>query len=188
MRLLMTCTVLTAAIIAGCESKAPEQAAAPAAATTIPSSTFVAERPAEASTLLDVKKNAKIGDTVVFLARIGGRVKPFLQNQAIFLVADPSLKSCELMTEEEHCSIPWDYCCEDSTMLRNGMATIRISGADGRPVPINAQGAGGLEPAKFVIIEGIVNDRNDEGVFTVDASSIWVGGKPTYKEPNKGSM
>ncbi|MCH2148697.1 MAG: hypothetical protein MK095_04625 [Phycisphaerales bacterium] len=188
MRLLMTCTVLTAALLAGCESKAPEQAAAPAAAVTIPTSTFMSERPTDVSDLLEVKKNAKVGDNVVFLARVGGRVKPFVKTQAIFVVADPSLKSCELMADDDHCSVPWDYCCEDGALLRDGMATICIRGEDGRPLKVNAQGAGGLEAAKFVVIEGIVNDLNDEGVFIVDANSIWVGGKPTYQEPMKGSM
>ena len=189
MRFLITTTLLTSALLLGCDAKAPEKAPAPeAAAATIPDSTFMAERPAEVENLLDAKKNSKVGDSVVFLARVGGRVKPFMTNQAIFVVADPSLKSCEIMADDDHCSVPWDYCCEDSNMLRSGMATICIKGEDGRPIKVNAEGAGGLEAAKFVVIEGVVNDRNDEGLFIVDASSIWVGGKPTYAEPMKGSM
>ncbi len=68
-----------------------------------------------------------------------------------------------------------------------GTATIRILGADGRPFATSAQGAGGLEPLKFIVVQGTVSDRNDEGLFVVDAERIWVGGKPTYEEPRKGS-
>ena len=190
MRLLITTTLLTSALLFGCEAKTAEQSSATGAApaASIPDSTFMTERPADVSNLLDAKKNAKVGDAVTFLARIGGRVKPFMTNQAIFVVADPSLKSCELMADDDHCSVPWDYCCEDGDMLRNGMATICIRDGNGRPIKVNAEGAGGLEAAKFVVIEGVVNDLNDEGLFVVDASTIWVGGKPTYKEPMKGSM
>ena len=189
MRLLIT-TLLTSALLIGCEAKTTEQPSATAAApaVSIPDSTFMTKRPAEVTSLLEAKKNSKAGDSVVFLARVGGRVKPFMKKQAIFVVADPSLKSCELMADDDHCSVPWDYCCEDGDMLRNGMATICIRDADGRPIKVNAEGAGGLEAAKFVVIEGVVNDLNDEGLFVVDASAIWVGGKPTYKEPMKGSM
>jgi len=190
MRLLITTTLLTSALLFGCEAKTTEQSPATAAApaASIPDSTFMKERPTDVSNLIEAKKNAKVGESVTFLVRIGGRVKPFMTNQAIFVVADPSLKSCELMADDDHCSVPWDYCCEDGDMLRNGMATICIRDGNGRPIKVNAEGAGGLEAAKFVVIEGVVNDLNDEGLFVVDASTIWVGGKPTYKEPMKGSM
>ena len=187
MRFLATTLLAASALLLGCEGKTPEKASDTTAAT-IPAGTFMEQRPSDVPGLLDVKKNASVGDNIVFLARVGGRVKPFMTNQAIFVVADPSLKSCELMADDDHCSVPWDYCCEDGILLRGGMATICIKGEDGRPFQVNAQGVGGLEPAKFVVIEGVLNDRNDEGLFIVDASSIWVGGKPTYKEPMKGSM
>ena len=188
MRPLLITTFLASTLLLGCGDKTPDKTTEKTTETTsVPTGLFMQERPAEVNDLAKVKENAKVGDTVVFLARIGGRVKPFVEKQAIFVVSDPSLLSCELMGEEEHCSIPWDYCCEDGDNLRAGLATVRITGDDGRPIRTDAKGAGGLEESKFVVIEGVVNDRNDEGLFIVDASSIWVGGKPTYKEPRKGS-
>ena len=132
---------------------------------------------------MEIKKNAKAGDAVVFLARVGGRVKPFAEKQAIFVAADPSLKSCELMSTEDYCTMPWDYCCTSREDLRMGTATIRILGADGRPVATSAQGAGGLEPLKFIVVEGTVSDRNDEGLFVWMPIASMAGGKPTYEEP-----
>ena len=49
-------------------------------------------------------------------------------------------------------------------------------------------GAGGLEPLKYVVIDGTVRDMNDDGLFIVDAKSIWVGGKPNRSDNRAGSM
>ena len=192
--LRLTTTIVLSAALFGCDGKTTEQNAPSTESTTtqaptgIPAETYLTERPADVLDLVEIKKNAKAGDAVVFLARVGGRVKPFAEKQAIFVAADPSLKSCELMSTEDYCTMPWDYCCTSREDLRMGTATIRILGADGRPLATSAQGAGGLEPLKFIVVEGTVSDRNDEGLFVVDADRIWVGGKPTYEEPRKGSI
>jgi len=189
MRLMMMTVLLASTALLGCDGKSSEQTTSTTETfIDIPDSTFLAQRPAEAKDLAVVKKDAKIGDQVTFLARVGGRARPFVEKQAIFIAADPSLQSCEVITDDDHCSIPWDYCCEDGELLREGMATIRILNTDGRPFGVNAKGAGGLQASKFIVVEGTVSELNDEGLFVVDASHIWVGGKPTFKEPRKGSM
>ncbi len=187
MRILMITTFfLMSSLLIGCDGKSPEKA--PEQTTTIiPSSTFMTERPADVVDLIEAKKIAKVGDKITFLARVGGRAKPFVENQAIFLTVDPSLESCEIMSDDGLCGFPWDYCCEDGELLRNGMATIRITGDDGRPLRCTAEEVGGLETSKFVVVEGVVNERNNEGLFIVDASRIWIGGKPTFKDPLQGS-
>jgi len=185
MRLIMS-MLLTFLALLGCEGEGNDTANTNAAPG-VPAINFMANRPADVKDLAEVKKTAKVGDQVTFLARIGGRSKPFVEKKAIFVAADPSLKSCELLSEDDHCPIPWDYCCENQALLRNGMATIRILGEDGRPLGVNAKGAGGLQAAKFIIVQSTVSDRNDDGLFVVDASKIWVGDKPTYEEPRKGS-
>ncbi len=190
MRLIMT-LLLTSVALLGCDGKGDEAGnknTTTKVADGIPPITFMADRPANVKDLVEVKKNAKVGDPITFLARVGGRGKPFVGKQAIFVAADPSLQSCELIAGEDHCRAPWDYCCEDKVLLLNGMATIRILGGNGHPLGINAKGAGGLQVSKFIVVQGTVSDRNDEGLFIVDASRIWVGGKPTYEDPRKGSM
>lgn len=187
--MMMMTVLLASTVLLGCDGKSAEKTTSDTEAfIDIPDSTFMSQRPAEAKDLVVIKKDAKVGDQVTFLARVGGRSRPFVEKQAIFVAADPSLQSCEIIADDDHCPVPWDYCCEDGQLLREGMATIRILDTDGRPFSVNAKGAGGLQAAKFIVVEGTVSDRNDEGLFVVDASRIWVGGKPTFKEPRKGSM
>jgi len=188
---VMKIMLLTSVALLGCEGEGNETAnknTTTNATAGIPATIFMANRPANVKNLVEVKKNAKVGDQVTFLARIGGRAKPFVEEHAIFVVADPSLESCDLLADEDHCPVPWDYCCENGTLLRNGMATIRIIGKDGRALGVNAKGAGGLQASKFIIVQSTVSNRNDNGLFIVDADRIWVGDKPTYGAPRKGSM
>ena len=178
---------LTSLVLIGCSEGSAEKQAAQPGADTPAHEVFVSDRPADAPGIAEVKKSAAKGDTVRFLGRVGGKVESFVDGNSIFVASDPALPSCELMGEEDHCAVPWDYCCEDADDLLDGMATIRILDEKGRPIRASARGMGGLEESKYILVEGTVNDRNDEGVFIVDATSIWVGGKPTRADLTAGS-
>ena len=173
--------------LAGCGETGTSKASNSPSSVTIPASIFVTTRPENALDLLSVKNTAKEGDEVVFLARVGGRAKPFAEGFAMFVVADPSLQSCELMGEVDHCPIPYDYCCEDPQKITAGIATIQIVDAKGTPLRTSLEGVGGLEGSKFLVVDGVVTEKNDEGLFTIDAREIWVGGKPNRSNPNQGS-
>ena len=154
---------------------------------TIPASLFTTERTDVSMNLLEAKNSAKVGDSVSFLARVGGRVKPFASGFAMFVVADPSLVSCELKGVMDHCPNPQDYCCEPPEKLKMGLATIQFNDEKGVPLRTTAEESGGLESSKFLIVEGTVLEKNDEGLFTVVADQIWVGGKPNRENPLQGS-
>ncbi|MEE2908660.1 MAG: hypothetical protein VX527_12615 [Planctomycetota bacterium] len=186
---VLTCLLI---ILPGCDdkSKSSEKDAKASTSTTtvIPSSHFASNRPADVKDLAEVKKAAKKGEEVVFLARVGGKADPFVESHAIFLAADPKLLSCELMADDDHCSVPEDYCCEDPDNLKAGLATIQFVDDKGQPIKTTAMGAGGLEPLKFIVVNGIVREKNNDGLFIVDAETVWVGGKPSFKDPLAGSV
>ena len=50
-----------------------------------------------------------------------------------------------------------------------------------RAYPFSIDGDHGLEILKYVVIEGTVHDINDNGLFIVDASKVWIGGKPHFR-------
>ncbi len=68
-----------------------------------------------------------------------------------------------------------------------GTATIQLIDANGDPYPISAEGQGGIEPLKTLIIEGVVSEKDAGGVFVVDASNIWVGSIPKSPPGAEGS-
>ena len=89
------------------------------------------------------------------------------------MVADRSLRSCDEIPGDT-CSKPWDYCCESPESKKANMATIQFTGADGKPLKVGAQSAGGLEPLGLVVIEGVVSEIDDKGTFVIDARKVFV--------------
>jgi len=147
----------------------------------IPAEIFVDKAPEDAKCVAEIKKSARKGDEVVMLAKIGGRAEPFIRNRAMFLVADRCLKSCDQIPGDT-CGKPWDYCCESPESLKANTATVVIAGPDGKPLKCAAQGVGGLEPLALVVIEGKVVERDDKGVFIIEARRIHVEPKKTQEK------
>ncbi len=101
MRLMIMTVLLASTVLLGCDGKSTEKTTSDTEAfIDIPDSTFLAQRPAEAKDLVVIKKDAKIGDQVTFLARVGGRARPFVEKQAIFIAADPWRQEEELTVRQ----------------------------------------------------------------------------------------
>jgi hypothetical protein len=71
---------------------------------------LLASEPAGARSVIDVRKDAKNGDQVVLVGRIGGDTTPFTQDRASFLIADTSFVPCNEKAEPEESDTPWDFC------------------------------------------------------------------------------
>ena len=169
---------LLPALLCGCPEEAPAPPPPPSADAQpasggIPAETFVGEKPAGAEPLLAVKGKAKAGDAVLFEARIGGRKAPFVDGRALFTVADSALVPCS-ENEGDGCQTPWDYCCETPKTLLEQTATVRLVDGGGQPLEVGLEGEHGLAGLKTVVVEGKVSERNDAGVFVVDATKVWV--------------
>lgn len=139
----------------------------------LPEALFAASAPSDAQPLINVKRDARPGDTVTFEARIGGRLEPFVDGRAMFIVTDPSIKSCDQLPGDA-CPTPWDYCCEPKDSLLKHMATVQVVGPDGRPLNLSLKGEHGLKPLRTVYVTGTVNQADESGAFMVNAESIHV--------------
>lgn len=177
---LLSITLLTGlfALVCACSPSARPPTAKPPVQTpaspTLNPTLFLTAAPDHAHTLVEMKADAKAGDEVAFIARIGGRAEPFAKSAAVFLVVDPKLPPCNEL-KGDACKTPWDYCCETPDDLVAHSATVRIVGADLQPLPIALQGTHGLEPLRTVTIRGKVAERDESGsLFIVDASGIYV--------------
>lgn len=172
--------VTLALIAAGCTGEKGTTTVTPpgaASAGSLPEGALLAAAPAGAKPLPEVKKSAQKGDTVVFTARIGGRHEPFVKSRAVMVVIDPAIPSCSDMGEDDHCPTPWDYCCEAPEAITAGTATVQFVGADGKPLPVELQGQGGLAPLATITVTGVVAEKDDSGLFIVNATGIHVAKK-----------
>ena len=177
-------TVVVAALaclgstIIGCERKPQEtkpRSTTPVQrqAVTLPPNLFVAEAPAGARSVAEVKGDPNAKGDVVVRGRIGGRREPFVDGAAVFLLADVSMKPCNEL-HGDGCPTPWDYCCEPRESLVAKVATVQVVGSDGKPLRASLIGQHGLTPLAEVIVAGDVAKRDDAGTLVINARTIHV--------------
>jgi hypothetical protein len=133
---------------------------------------LLAEEPAGAKPVLAVRQEAKDGDDVVIVGRIGGEAKPWVEGKAAFWIVDASLKSCQ-DNPGDNCATPWDYCCEPKEQLRQAMATVKVVDEQGKTVASDARQLLGVKELQTVVVRGQAK-RDENGNLTVLATGLYV--------------
>ncbi len=168
------CGVLLGAawLLVGCG----QPTAPPAATTKVPGpkidgAKFVlAEEPADAKTVDEVREAAQDGDDVVIVGRIGGDRDPWVADRAAFLIVDPSRIPCN-ERQSDTCRTPWDYCCE--TDLAKSKATIKFVDDAGKTLASDARRLLNVKELQTVVVKGQAK-RDEAGNLTVLASGLFV--------------
>ncbi len=114
---------------------------------------FVSTTPLESAVdVKAVRESAKDGERVV----LRGTVQEFGALATLRLVED-SLSHCgEGNLEDEHCSTPWDFCCEDPAALRR--YTVNVEFLEGeRPGAWRLRGAHGIDRLSEVTVAGVLH-------------------------------
>jgi hypothetical protein len=174
--LLVATIVVPVAALGGCgKSESASSSVATPSGTPAPSGLFADRSISEGAVLAgigEVKKSAQAGETVKFVARVGGRAACFVPGSAVFIVADPVLEDC--IQKGDGCPKPWDYCCEPKERIRANTATVRLVDATGAPLAGSAEGLGGLAPLLTIEVLGTVSESGPDGLFVVDATQVFV--------------
>lgn len=137
-----------------CERKTA-QTPAPAPRAAMPVALFTTTEPPGAQPVEEVKKTAKVGDTVTISGRVGGSRDPFIAERAVLTIVGPGLKACS-DTPGDACSYPWDYCCESKEDIAAHAATIQVIGTDGAPLQETLRNAHGIKELSTVVVVGKV--------------------------------
>jgi hypothetical protein len=133
---------------------------------------LLAAEPAGAKGVRDARNDAKDGDDVVMVGRIGGEKQPWVEGRAAFRVVDAAFKPCN-EREDDGCKTPWDYCCDDTDELHKGMATVKVVDSAGKTVPVDARELLGVKELQTVVVKGKAK-RDVQGNLTVLASGLYV--------------
>jgi hypothetical protein len=162
--------------IVGCDGGAKREAPAAAApAEALPEGLIVAQAPADAKNVADVRKTAADGEEVVVRGRIAGQADPFTDGRAQFQLVDAGVKACsEMEMADENCKTPWDMCCESPKDVAANSVTVQVVNAEGRPLKAPLKGVGGLKPLSEVSVKGTVHKSADGKVVTVNAKELYV--------------
>lgn len=149
----------------------PATPQAPAAPPALPAGLVQTAPLPKSKGLGDVMPTARVGERVVFAARVAGRANPFVAGRAMMVVSDPKLLPCN-EREDDQCKTPADLCCETPETLRANTATVQVVDARGRMIPVALQGVDGLAVLDRVVIEGVLIERGDKGGFVVNATRV----------------
>ncbi len=171
-----TIAVLLCAVtfVSACE-RASTPAPKPQPAAALPTSLMLASLPEDAKPVEDAKSAAKVGETITISGRIGGMMKPFAEDRAVFTLVGPGIPACS-DSGDDHCSTPWDYCCETSEDIAAHAATINVVDDSGKVIKASLKGVGGMKELSAVIVVGKV--RAIEGAsLVIDAQGIFVATK-----------
>jgi len=159
----------TALIVTGCDENAPSTSTNTPQAS-VQSGWKLDAMPEGAQPVAQAKVNAKEGEQITLVGRIGGRSEPITASSGLFIVMDPAIPSCA-DNPEDNCAKPWDYCCETQETITANAATIQIRDAEGSPVVL---AEGELEPLSRVTIVGTVAPRPNSNTLVVYATGLYV--------------
>ncbi len=162
--------VLAGLLAAGCGK---EEAAAPGSGASADGAKYLlTAEPAGAKGVLETRKEAKDGDEVVLVGRIGGSKKPWVEGRAGFWIVDASFKACNEKADDD-CTTPWDYCCDPPEELAKAKATVKVVDDNGQTVPVDARQLLGVKELNTVVVKGRAK-RDDKGNLTILASGLFV--------------
>ncbi len=137
--------------------------------------------PDEAITINQLRAAAKAGAPVTFTGKILGAHTVLADNRAIMILGDPNqLTSCDLQ-EDDHCSMPWDVCCEDVDKVNANIVTVQVVDGTGRPLKNGFRNVGGISELAHITLSGTVAQGSNEKNMLVNADKIFVHPNPKQK-------
>lgn len=174
---IITLAAVAAVAISGCEQGSNNEAASAANRGVVqqaPPSPELAKvvltsgAPAKTVAVGAAKKETKDGDAVAVV----GRVKDFVDGQAVFTVMDSKVPACN-DSPGDKCPTPWDYCCETKETVTANSATVKIVGDGADALKGNLQGVNSIDHLTTVVAEGKAQ-RDQAGNLTVLANRVYV--------------
>lgn len=172
---MKTNCILIAAIslLVSCKEKPAQTQTVSTAQPSAALSAVLAATPSEkAKAITEARSSAKPGDSITLSGKIMGSVEPFVKGRAAFILADPAVLTACNEHPDDHCSTPWDNCCDSKEDKKRATATIQIVDADGRVLKESVEGVGGLEKLAAITVTGQVAESSSPEMLIVNATAI----------------
>lgn len=130
--------------------------------------------PADALSITEVRQSIEIGKKITMAGTVMGRMEPFVDGRALVVLGDPTIITACNLRPDDHCSTPWDVCCDDHDAIKASTATIQVVDADGRPFKQGLKGAGGIKELSDLVITGSIAKGSSKDNLLVSATGIFV--------------
>ncbi len=151
-----------------------DQSSADSEADSITAAQFIlAEAPTDVLSVFEARQQAKPGEGIQVSGQIGGTLHPFVEGYAAFVLADPELEFCDEMGDDDHCSTPWDACCEDPDKIQSMRMSVQFVDNDGNPIQGDIKQRIGLEELDEVTVVGTVAATSTDSNVIIHASGLY---------------
>lgn len=139
----------------------------------LPADLFLKTPPAAAALSPEqAKKTVKQGDTITLVGRVGGSKSPFVAGRSILTLVGDMLPACS-DNPDDHCKVPWDYCCETKADIARHSATIQLVDDKGKTLRVDLKGQGGITELAALTVVGAVAQVSDKALV-VNAKNIYI--------------
>jgi hypothetical protein len=139
---------------------------------------LLSSEPPDAKDVIALRGDAKDGDAIVVVGRVGGSKQPVINGRAAFTVVDLSLKPCNPGDEEE-C---FDFACLGKEKVAK--ASVMVKFVDGQEKTLNVDAHQLLDAPKLegqiVVVRGVAK-RDETNNLTIQASQIFLRPKQIVK-------
>jgi hypothetical protein len=160
---LILATAITVVMATGC-GKSPTDATAAGVTRNV----HLSQEPAGAVEVLDARDEAKDGEPIVLVGRLGGGLKPWIDGRAAFLLVDTRiLPSC---ADPEHCEAGCPDCSKE---MLAASAMVKFLGDDGKVLAVDARELLGVKDESTVVVRGIAS-RDATGNLSIAADGVFV--------------
>ena len=167
-KMLVACVLMAVAV--GCSKQEANRKAAPVK---VPAQ-FVNAAPAGKATPIPEARNLEPGTDVVLAGRVMGVREPFVNGRALFILGDEAtITPCNAL-DDDHCSMPWDACCDPMEVRAAGTASVQLLDDGGNVLALGLKGVGGLKELSKVTVAGTVAAASTPEAFVVNASALFV--------------
>jgi hypothetical protein len=161
---LLTAAAIAIAVVTGCAKPNPPSASAGP----IPN-VLLSQEPAGAVEVLDARDEAKDGEPIVLVGRLGGGLKPWIDGRAAFLLVDTRiLPSCD---EDGHqCEAGCPDCAKE---MLAASTMVKFLGSDGKVLAVDARDLLKAKEESTVVVRGIAS-RDPTGNLSIAAEGVFV--------------
>ncbi len=130
--------------------------------------------PENAQPIYTTRESAKPGDTITVHGKVMGSKDVFVPGRAILQLGDPeTITSCDLKGDD-HCTTPWDVCCDDPDTVKESTLTVQVVDADGNLIKSGLKGVSGIKELSELVVTGKVAEGSNEDNLMLNATGIYV--------------
>ncbi len=131
---------------------------------------LLTSQPADPLEVKELLGQAKDGDEVMVIGRIGGELMPWVEGLAMFNLVDSSLVPCNEIPGDD-CPFPWDYCCDPNVAASRTL--VEIVDKNGSTVAEDARRLLGVTELQTIVVKGTAR-KDGDGNVTLIATGIFV--------------